>query len=106
MEFIEAFDSDILVITSAIYVLLSLSIAVVGSYKKCGGKKALFFSMALTPITGILYVLSSPEKNTLKIVHYRCTKCGLEFTDNHRHCPSCKLDGKKSRLERYSMRTY
>lgn len=106
MEYFESIDSDILVITIAIYVLISFSIAIVGSYKQCGGKKALFFSMVLTPITGILYVMASPEKNTLKIVHYRCTRCGLEFTDNHRHCPSCKREGKKSHLERYSMRTY
>ena len=106
MDFIESIDTDILVISIAIYILISFSVAVIGSYKQFGGRKALFFSMAFTPITGIICVMASPEKNTLKIVHYRCTRCGLEFTDNHRHCPSCKREGKKSHLERYSMRSY
>lgn len=106
MDFLESFDTDILVISVAIYVLISISVAIFGSYKQFGGKKALLFSMAFTPITGFICVVSSPEKNTLRIVHYRCSRCGLEFTENHRHCPACKRDGKKSHLKKYSMRSY
>jgi hypothetical protein len=85
---------------------IAASIARFGSNRICGGKKALLFSLVLTPIGGLFYVLSSPEKNVLKITHYRCPRCHLEYTTKHRHCPACKKEGHYVRIEKFKMYTY
>ncbi len=99
-------DIDLIIIISIIYIFISATIAKIGSGKECGGKKALVVSLLFTPIIGLYYTLSSSQKDTLKIVHYRCSKCGLEYTTRHKYCPSCLKDGEKKKLERISMRTY
>jgi len=99
-------DIEMTIILIIIYLFLVITIAKLGTYKRCGGMKAFFVSLFFTPVFGILYVTVSPLKSVLKIVHYRCHHCGLEFTTHHKYCPSCLKDGEKHRLERISMRTY
>ena len=100
------FTIDFIIVASIAYLFLLLSITKLGSYKTCGGLRAFLVSLFLTPFIGIIYVVISPQKSTLKIVHYRCNHCGLEYTTQHQHCPSCLKDGEKHKLERISMRTY
>ena len=97
---------DFIIIVSVAYLVLLLTVAKVGTYKTCGGMRAFLISLFLTPVIGIIFVFLSPGKSTLKIVHYRCNNCGLEYTTKHKHCPSCIKEGEKYRLERISMRTY
>ncbi|MBN2172588.1 MAG: hypothetical protein JW731_00560 [Bacteroidales bacterium] len=80
--------------------------AKIGSARDCGGKKALLVSILLTPLGGLLYVIQSPGKNILKITHYRCHRCHLEYTTNHKYCPSCMKEGKLVRIEKVKMHTY
>jgi len=99
-------EIEIFIIGIIIYLFLVITVAKLGTYKKCGGFKAFIISLLLSPIIGILYVSVSPVKSVLKIVHYRCHHCGLEFTTSHKYCPTCLKDGEKHHLERISMRTY
>jgi hypothetical protein len=88
------------------YLFLSLTIARLGSQRKCGAVKGFLVSFFLTPIPGVLYVMKSPRKSVMKIVHYRCKHCGLEYTSAHRYCHHCAKEGHKYHLHRISMRTY
>jgi hypothetical protein len=106
MYYFQGTDFEMIIISIVIYLFLVITIAKLGTYKKCGGMRAFVISLALTPITGIIYVAVSPVKSVLKIVHYRCHHCGLEFTTHHKYCPTCLKEGEKHRLERISMRTY
>lgn len=99
-------NPEFLFICGIVYIFLAISVARLGVYRACGGLKAMIFSILFTPIIGLIYVLNSREKHVLKIVHYRCPSCDLEYTSDHRYCPSCEKDGKKVHLERISMRTY
>lgn len=99
-------NPDLFFLAVSAYLLIAISIARFGSTKSCGGIKALLFSIVLTPVTGIFYVLQSPRKNIIKIVHYRCSTCDLEYTSYHENCPACEKEGKKNRLRKITMRTY
>lgn len=99
-------NNEIIFLAGIIYLFIVISVAKLGTTKTCGGIKAFIISLILTPVIGLIYVLSSSQKNTLKIIHYRCTYCGLEYTSNHRYCPSCEKDGKSHHLEKISMKTY
>jgi hypothetical protein len=99
-------NNEIIFLAGIIYLFIAISIAKLGSARTCGGIKAFIISLILTPVLGLIYVLSSSQKNTLKIIHYRCTSCGLEYTSNHRYCPSCEKDGKSKHLEKISMTSY
>ncbi|MCB0806177.1 MAG: hypothetical protein KDC05_10295 [Bacteroidales bacterium] len=99
-------NTEVLLVTGIIYVFLALSIAKLGTYKTCGGWRAFVVSFILTPIVGIIYVSLCPVKSILKIIHYRCNHCGLEYTTEHKYCPSCLKEGNKYKLQRISMKTY
>jgi ribosomal protein L37E len=103
---LDYFDIDIIVLILIFYLFIAATVAKFGSGREVGGKKTLLVSLAFTPIVGVFYILSSPKKNTLKITHYRCTRCGLEYTDSHRYCPSCHKEGVNSRIEKIKMITY
>lgn len=106
MPFLESLSVEAIIILSFIYLFMLLTVAKLGTYKTCGGIKAFFISLFLTPIIGIVYVAINPQKSTLKIVHYQCHHCGLEFTTSHKYCPTCLKEGRRHRLEKISMRTY
>ena len=62
-------DTDLIIILSAFYVLMLATIAKAGSAREIGGKKALLWSVLLTPVGGFFVVYSSPKKNILNITH-------------------------------------
>jgi hypothetical protein len=99
-------DSELVFILTVIYLFIAFSIARIGSSRACGGKKSMLVSLIFTPVTGLFYTLSFKPKDTLKITHFRCSECGLEYTTYHRYCPTCNKDNKKVKLTRISMRTY
>lgn len=103
---IQGIDIEVFIIGIVIYLFLVITVTKLATYKKCGGIRAFFVSLFLTPLIGILYVTLSPVKSVLKIIHYRCHHCGLEFTTSHKYCPTCLKDGEKHYLERISMKTY
>jgi hypothetical protein len=86
--------------------VLAASAARLAMDKKCGSMKIFLYSIFLTPLVGFAYALSSPQKNVLKIVHYRCPSCGLEHTSKHDCCPTCRKEGKYKRLIKITMLTY
>lgn len=99
-------DPEFLFITGIVYVFLAISVARLGAYRACGGLKAFIVSVFLTPVIGLIYVFSFTGKNVLKITHYRCPSCNLEYTRKYKYCPSCAKEGRKVHLERISMKTY
>ena len=99
-------DIETLIVSLLVYLFLVITIAKLGTYKACGGRRAFLVSFLLTPFIGIIYASLSPQKNTLKITHFRCHSCGLEYTTFHKYCPSCLKDEKKHRLEKIRMKTF
>jgi energy-coupling factor transporter transmembrane protein EcfT len=99
-------NSEFIFITGIIYLFVVISVAKIGSGRTCGGIKSFFISLFLTPVIGLFYVLNASEKNTLKIIHYRCTSCGLQYTTKHRYCPACEKEGRSTPLEKISMKSY
>jgi hypothetical protein len=106
MNNMENNGSDLIFIFAIFYFLLAATAAKLGSGKVSGTAKVFLCSLLLTPIIGFAYALSSPKKNVLKIVHYRCPSCGLEHTSKHDYCPTCRKDGKHRRLIKICMQTY
>ena len=106
MNNLENFSPDLILICIACYLALAATAAKLGSGKESGTGKVFLCSIFLTPIIGFAYALSSPRKNVLKIIHYRCPSCGLEHTTQHEYCPTCRKEGKQRRLIKISMQTY
>jgi hypothetical protein len=99
-------NNEFIFITAIIYLLIIISVIKLGSERMCGGLKAFIVSLFFTPVIGLIYVLRSADRNTLRIIHYRCHTCGLEYTSNHKYCPSCAKDGRSSHLEKIRMKSY
>jgi ribosomal protein L37E len=99
-------NNEFIFISIIIYLLTIISVIKLGSERICGGLKAFIVSLFFTPLIGLIYVLRSSDRNTLRIIHYRCRSCGLEYTSKHKYCPSCAKDGRSSHLEKISMKTY
>jgi hypothetical protein len=99
-------NNEIIFLAGIIYLFIVISLAKLGSERNCGGIKAFLISLFFTPVVGLIYVFSSSPKNTLKIIHYRCTSCGLDYTSRYRYCPSCEKEGKSNRLKKISMKTF
>jgi hypothetical protein len=102
----ENIDAESIFMLSVGYLVLAASVAKIGSTRNCGTLKPLFISIFLTPVIGSVYTLTSNKKNVLKIVYYRCSRCGLEHTTSHNHCPTCRKEGKEIRLRKNCMHTY
>jgi hypothetical protein len=102
----EKLDTETVFMISLGYLVLAASVAKMGSTRCCGGFKPLVISILLTPVIGSFYTLRSKKKNVLKIVHYRCSRCGLEHTTPQEYCPTCKKEGTDKRLRRICMYTY
>lgn len=100
------FDNEIFFIAIIVYLFFVITVVKIGSERSCGGLKAFLVSLFFTPIIGLIYVLQHTQKDLLKIIHYRCPACGLEYTSRYRYCPSCEKDGKTNRLEKISMKSY
>lgn len=102
----EKLDAESVFMLSAGYLVLAASVAKFGSTRNCGTFKPLVLSIFLTPVIGSVYTLTSHKKNVLKIVHYRCSRCGLEHTTSHNFCPTCRKEGKERKLRKICMHTY
>lgn len=102
----DSISLELSIIFLALYLLVSLIVTKIGASRKCGPERALFLSLLLTPVFGFIYVLLSRHKNLIKIVHYSCPKCGLEYTDGHKYCPLCSREGELTRLHKVSMIAY
>jgi hypothetical protein len=99
-------NTEVVIATGIVYAFLVATLIKLGTYKKCGGKRAFLTSFFLTPLAGIIYVMLSPTKSVVRIVHFRCNHCGLDFTTYQKHCPSCRKDGEFHRLHKVVMHTH
>jgi len=97
---------ELIVSFTVAYVFIALVIAGIGAQRTCGYFRTFLFSILLTPVTGLVYVLSSSHRSVLKTVHYRCSHCGLEYTTEDRYCHICAKEGHKYKLRKISMKTY
>jgi hypothetical protein len=101
-----SFNNEFFFIAGIIYLFLVITVAKIGSGRACGGLKSFLVSLLFTPIVGLIYVLNHLKKDMLKITHYRCPACRLEYTSKYRYCPACEKDGKSNPLEKISMKSY
>jgi hypothetical protein len=99
-------NNELVFFVGIVYLFLVITMAKIGSGRACGGLKSFFVSLIFTPVIGLIYVLNHTQKDMLKIIHYRCPSCGLEYTTRHRYCPACEKEGKSNHLERISMKSY
>ncbi len=84
-----------IVVYSGLVIWLTLE----GSRRKIGWLRTLLISLLLTPIVGFVFVFNSGKRISYFEVHYKCNRCGYEFTEHSDHCPLCKKDGHEIKLE-------
>ena len=63
------------------------------------------FAVGLIVIVGILFIIIKTRKiNSYKVTLYKCSCCGLDFTENIKYCPLCLKKGEKVKLLSRTMR--
>jgi hypothetical protein len=82
-----------------IWILLYLTavgaISFMGGNRKIGRETLFFVSFFLTPITGLIVMLMSPEIEKKKGVrYYKCRSCGFAFDKKFEYCPVCHKNEK------------
>ena len=82
------------------YVVITYVLALAGIEKQDQGIRFFFISLLLTPLAGLLYLLSQ-KRQVSKVRHYYCHECDYIFPDKMRNCPVCEEKGIKVRLTKY-----
>ena len=82
------------------YVVITYVLTLAGIEKQNQGIRFFFISLLLTPLAGLLYLLSQ-RKRFSKVKHYYCNECDYIFPKKIRHCPICEEKGIKVRLTKY-----
>jgi len=81
------------------YIALAVLIAFIGKERTLGFFFSFLLSILLTPIGGIITVMSSPKLILYHVVEHECPECGYSFTKPHESCPSCLKQGKYVSLQ-------
>ena len=96
------------VIQIVIVVYLLLVFLATFALEKSNKKRLSFFILCLflTPIAGLLKKLAFGKKanGVHTVVHYRCERCGFEFTEPQEYCDLCAKEGLQIKLQRHAMR--
>ena len=82
------------------YFVITVVLTLVGIEKQNQGIRFFFISLLLTPLVGILYLLSQ-KNNVSKVRRYYCHECDYIFPEKMRNCPICEEKGIKVRLTKY-----
>ena len=89
-----------LVLYILFYVVITFVLTLAGIEKQNQGIRFFFISLLLTPLAGMLYLLSQ-KKKTSNVEHYYCNECDYIFPKKMRNCPICEEKGMKVRLIKY-----
>jgi len=76
------------------YILLALAIAFIGKARTLGFLLSFGISLLLTPIAGIISVMTSPKLILYHVVEHDCPECGSNYDKPHEACPYCMKQGK------------
>lgn len=57
-------------------------------------------ALFLTPLAGLIALMLSEKRHLVTLHRYACDRCGLEYTENHEHCPHCKKEGYEVKLRK------
>ncbi len=92
----------------AVYVLLVFLATF--ALEKDKKKRLSFFIYCLifTPITGMFkkLILIKKTNGIHTVVHYRCERCGFEFTQPQEYCSLCAKEGVRVKLKRHGMKIH
>jgi hypothetical protein len=89
-----------LFIAIVLYLVTTFFLALIGVERQNEGVKIFIISLLLTPIAGLLYLVSR-KKNYSKMTYYYCEHCDYVFPLKMRNCPICEENGYKVRLKKY-----
>ena len=88
-----------MILGGVLYLIFVVIMAAIAKGYKVSTVKVLVMSFFLTPIAGVVLVLSSDKSNIVNTKGYVCPHCGFEFTEYHEYCPLCEKDGGKYKLK-------
>lgn len=83
-----------MIIAIITYIILALVIALLGRARTLGFFLSLAISILLTPIAGIISVMTSPKLILYHVVEHDCPECGSNYDKPHEVCPYCMKQGK------------
>ena len=89
-----------LILYVLLYFGITLVLTLVGIEKQNQGIRFFLISLLLTPLAGILFLLSQKKRGS-RVKHYYCSECDYIFPSKMRNCPICKEKGMKVRLTKY-----
>ncbi len=84
----------------SIYLVMTFFLTFIGIEKQNEGLKIFIISMLLTPLAGILFMLTR-KKNYVRIRYYHCEACDYIFPIKIHRCPICEEKGVHVKLHRY-----
>lgn len=83
-----------------IYLFITFILTLMGIDSKSEGMRIFFYSLLLTPVAGIVFMLKERRKAT-PIHYYYCSECDYIFPVKMHNCPMCQENGKKVKLIKY-----
>lgn len=89
-----------LLIGVSLYLVMTFFLTFIGIERQNEGLKIFIISMLLTPLAGILFMVSR-KRNYARVRYYRCEGCEYIFPLKIHHCPICEEKGMNIRLHRY-----
>jgi len=91
-----------IILFAVFYVGLVLVLTFAGSKRKIGGESLFFISLILTPIVGVLFLLTSkPNVREIKHKYFTCKHCGFALSEKKQFCPICDKDEEGKTLIEY-----
>lgn len=82
-----------LLIGGLIYIVFVLILYKASKNHKIKPVWVVLLSIFLTPLAGLIALLTSENGRLVTIERYVCDRCHLEHTENHQTCPHCKKEG-------------
>lgn len=82
-----------------VYVSLTIWLTSEGKKRNIGWVRSFIISALLTPLIGFIVVYNSSKKIAYHETHFKCKRCGFEFTEYIEHCPHCEKEGHKVKLK-------
>jgi len=84
-----------LILISVLYIILTIILAYHSNISRLSFLQLFLLSILLTPITGLIILLSTKKRFSYYVYQYKCPRCKYFFTENHTICPHCEKEGYK-----------